>query len=137
MENISVPKKWRTSKIIAAFLSLILLISFSSCSKKGTEEPTPNPPTLPPTVPTSFSAGDATIAFNSFNKIYYSTADKLSGCRQKDDQSRDLPEVGIIQQADLRPQTRKNEEQRQQPSAGQADVVKPSGRRSREGEDDH
>lgn len=77
MENISVPKKWRTSKIIAAFLSLILLISFSSCSKKGTEEPTPNPPTLPPTVPTSFSAGDATIAFNSFNKIYYSTADKL------------------------------------------------------------
>jgi len=77
MENIFVPKKWRTSKIIAAFLSLILLISFSSCSKKGTEEPTPNPPTLPPNVPTSFSAGDATIALNSFNKIYYSTADKL------------------------------------------------------------
>ncbi|WP_316795253.1 glycoside hydrolase family 76 protein [Pedobacter agri] len=77
MENTSLPKYLRKIKILTAVLSLMIAISISSCSKKGTEEPTTKPPTLPPTTPTSFTAAEATIAFNSFNTIYYSPTDKL------------------------------------------------------------
>ncbi|KQN38438.1 alpha-1,6-mannanase [Pedobacter sp. Leaf41] len=77
MENRSLPKNLRKLKILVAFLSLTIAISISSCSKKGTEAPTTKPPTLPPATPTSFTAAEATIAFNSFNTIYYSPADKL------------------------------------------------------------
>ncbi|TKC07979.1 alpha-1,6-mannanase [Pedobacter polaris] len=62
------------NKITLSFL--ILLLVFSSCSKKKEAEITPKP-ILPVQPQNMYSATDATIAFNSFNTAYYSPTDKL------------------------------------------------------------
>ena len=74
MENLTMPKNLSTFPKVVLFLTLLFL---SSCSKKPVAAPETKPPTLPPAAATSFSASDASIAFNSFNTAYYSANDKL------------------------------------------------------------
>lgn len=59
---------------VRLFLSLIPGIFLVSCSKKSTE--IPKPPIIPIESKT-FTAADATSAFNAFNTAYYSKADQL------------------------------------------------------------
>ncbi|UKT62776.1 glycoside hydrolase family 76 protein [Pedobacter mucosus] len=85
MENLNTfGRLLKSGKLIIATL-LSLLVFISSCSKQETEIPTTGP-ILPPTVAPTFTASEATSAFNSFNMAYYSQNDKLyySNTEKKD-----------------------------------------------------
>jgi hypothetical protein len=69
---------------IRCFLTIAVVLISVSCGKSNTPGVGPgDPPVLPPV---SFTSKDATAAFNTFNKYFYSTTDKLyySNTEKKD-----------------------------------------------------
>lgn len=73
MENIRLVN--RVSIPYKVLLFITLTISIFSCSKKTGDVPVPVP--AKPVDNKTFSASDATTAFNAFNTIYYNPAEKL------------------------------------------------------------